>query len=443
MCIIVFDAIDEGIIAFAFFFALFSGTVSWLFSGHCRVRNGTLPLGGKIEEPDIYTTLLLFLCEEDNSSYNIPISNKYLSMEQQNTTTKTDALELESTKPQLESFKTLFASSWQFVKTHFKPLFIFFFVLGFLPSLLQLIFQFTSQKLALGVGNSFAIAPVLFVFAIATFVVNVLSQVILFGSVKKVSDLASGTNDSFTVSCKKILSVGFSLIWASILTIATILGGTMLLIVPGILFAISLSFVGASVVLENKKGVEALVQSFWYVKGRRGPVFWRLFLVGLCVMLFSFLVFVVLASIAIGIISLKFGGFNEGLQAVVSFVLVNAGNEYVPPTGLFLLIVGVWSFVASLLNAVIWSIVAVFGFKLWENVKLLQGEVVEEVFAKKTKKTVKIVAWFGVIVVPIVLTLGVFASLNSAREKARQAATQNQMMFDEMQAELEKEMLNQ
>lgn len=364
-------------------------------------------------------------------------------MEQQNTTTHVDTLELESTKPQLESFKTLFASSWQFVKMHFKPLFIFFFVLGFLPSLLQLIFQFINQKLMIGFGPSVAVLPVLFVFGVALFVVNVLSQVIMFGAVKKVSDLASGANDSFVVSCKKILSVGFSLIWASILTIATILGGTMLLIIPGILFAISLSFVGASVVLENKKGVDALVQSFWYVKGRRGGVFWRLFLVGLCVMLFSFLVFVILGSIAIGIISLKFGGFNEGLQAVVSFVLVNAGNEYVPPTGLFLLIIGVWSFVASLLNAVVWSVVAVFGFKLWENVKQLQGEVVEEAFAKKTKKTIKIVAWFGVVVVPVVLTLVVLVSLNTAREKAQQAATQNQMMFEEMQAKLEKEMLNQ
>lgn len=65
------------------------------------------------------------------------------------------------------------------------------------------------------------------------------------------------------------------LLWVSILSGLAIFGGTLLLIIPGIIFAVWFAFASVIVVLENTRGSAALSQSKKLVSGRWWSIFWR------------------------------------------------------------------------------------------------------------------------------------------------------------------------
>jgi hypothetical protein len=101
-----------------------------------------------------------------------------------------------------------------------------------------------------------------------------------------------------------------------LLTGLAIMGGFILLIIPGIIFLVWFALSSYVYVYEGIGGTEALKRSKYYVSGRWGAVFWRFF--------FLFIISVVI-SIVIGIIT---GPFNSGdnkavgqsIQNLVSFV---------------------------------------------------------------------------------------------------------------------------
>ena len=93
---------------------------------------------------------------------------------------------------------------------------------------------------------------------------------------------------------------------ASILTGLAVLGGLILFIIPGIIFAIWLAFTMYSVVLDNTSGVEALHHSKELVRGRWVDVFWRLLAPGA--------IFGVVAIIAQWILSWPFKSLLENFQ---------------------------------------------------------------------------------------------------------------------------------
>lgn len=90
-------------------------------------------------------------------------------------------------------------------------------------------------------------------------------------------------NVSITVKEAFSQAIGFifSYWWIYFLVGLAVLGGFILLIVPGIIFAIRYSLSGYALVVEGKKGREALQVSRSYVKGHIGEVLWRLAFVGL------------------------------------------------------------------------------------------------------------------------------------------------------------------
>jgi hypothetical protein len=63
--------------------------------------------------------------------------------------------------------------------------------------------------------------------------------------------------------------------------------GFILLIVPGIIFAVWYCFASIIVIAEGKSGMDALRQSKSYVTGRWGKVAWRLFVVGILIWIVS------------------------------------------------------------------------------------------------------------------------------------------------------------
>ena len=82
-----------------------------------------------------------------------------------------------------------------------------------------------------------------------------------------------------SVNLRPIYNLSYSKIfWGVIISILVTLAvgaGTLLLIIPGIIFSVWLSFSLYIFVIENKKGTEALSASRQLVKGRFWPVLWR------------------------------------------------------------------------------------------------------------------------------------------------------------------------
>ncbi len=89
---------------------------------------------------------------------------------------------------------------------------------------------------------------------------------------------------------KEVFSSSSNLIWpaiyVSVLVTLIVLGGTLLLIIPGIIFAVWYSFAFYAVLFENAHGFDALKSSKSLVVGRWWAIVWRLAVAGI---IFGFL----------------------------------------------------------------------------------------------------------------------------------------------------------
>ena len=87
---------------------------------------------------------------------------------------------------------------------------------------------------------------------------------------------------------------------AAIAALVTV-GGLVLLIVPGLIFAIWFSFSQLSVILEGKRGIKALYYSRELVRGRFWPVAWRVVAGPIVISLIYFFVTTVVVLLIAGI----------------------------------------------------------------------------------------------------------------------------------------------
>lgn len=91
--------------------------------------------------------------------------------------------------------------------------------------------------------------------------------------VKSVAGSYLGDNVSVGQAYRFVLPKILTLIWAAILVMLAIFGGTLLLIIPGIIFGLWLVLTSQIVVLENLKATKAMGRSKALVKGSLGKVF--------------------------------------------------------------------------------------------------------------------------------------------------------------------------
>lgn len=108
-------------------------------------------------------------------------------------------------------------------------------------------------------------------------------------------------------------------LWVTILAVLCIIGGLILLIIPGIIFSVWFSFSYYVALLEDKRGADALRASKAYVKGIFWKVFGRLF----------FVIFITLVvAFAFGFVMGLLGQGEEGnkiaivVQQLLGFVIV-------------------------------------------------------------------------------------------------------------------------
>lgn len=120
-------------------------------------------------------------------------------------------------------------------------------------------------------------------------------------------------------STRAEISAALDILWpvilVGLLAGLAVLGGFVLLIVPGIIFSIWFAFVGYAVILDGAKGTAALRASKTLVEGRWWGVLWRLLVPGLVYLVISGLIQIPFDTLAaasqsdiVGLISLIVSG---------------------------------------------------------------------------------------------------------------------------------------
>lgn len=133
-------------------------------------------------------------------------------------------------------------------------------------------FSFLSPKFTAG-GIGLLIILVI-VFFLVFSINQAWGQTALLYAIKD-SQEGIGVREAYRRGWHKILSYW----WVLFLTDFIVLGGFLLFVVPGIIFAVWFSMAIFVLVAEDLKGMNALLKSREYVKGKWGGVFWRLFFI--------------------------------------------------------------------------------------------------------------------------------------------------------------------
>src|SRR3989344_5151330 len=137
----------------------------------------------------------------------------------------------------------------------------------------------------------------------------------------------AGIAGRITGAYQKAVHLLVPAIWLSALGSIAIIGGFFLLVVPGVILGLSLSFSLYVLVGEDKRGFAALVASWQYVRGYWLPVAWRFLFFVIVIILMALAVSIVLAVSGAPIDALR-GGPSQGasfggvVQALVSNFIV-------------------------------------------------------------------------------------------------------------------------
>ncbi len=205
-----------------------------------------------------------------------------------------------------------------------------------------------------------------------------------------------GIIESFRRSWHKIISFA----WVSFLASFIITGGSMLFIIPGIIFGIWFTFSTYVLISEDLKGMNALFRSKQLVAGYWWKVLWRFFVLGV-------IVFAIFIPVILVYVPLVAGGLaiSTGPAVLARFAI--------------LLIIPL--LVSLFITLVITPFMAVFNFLLYEDLKRQKAQVVFEPPKKGTKIKFILIGVVGFLLIPAIFASIVLVSLSGARERAQEA----------------------
>ncbi len=180
----------------------------------------------------------------------------------------------------LISATELFRNAWKIFLEHWKTLVriaVLPLAATFLFWLILYIFQIDSPEhfkftlpYILGFGIAF----------LALFFVSLLTQVALIEAVHNRAESVSVKGRLLTAWKRIYVYAGVSVLQSLIVGV-----GFVLLVIPGLIYAVRYFFSGYSVVLDDQKGISALNFSKNLVQGHWGEVFWKLVFMGLVALL--------------------------------------------------------------------------------------------------------------------------------------------------------------
>jgi hypothetical protein len=168
--------------------------------------------------------------------------------------------------------------SWELFAKNWRKLLVYMALL-LLPSVVLSILGVVSLYMSAYVPSSTISTSIIILLVGAASVVFTLWTAIAFAKV-----LYNCLKNQTTGEWKSVYSSSSGLIWpviyTSFLVSLIVMGGTLLFIIPGIIFMIWYSFSFYTVVFEGKTWMQALTASKSLVAGRWWPILWRLLLPG-------------------------------------------------------------------------------------------------------------------------------------------------------------------
>ncbi len=197
----------------------------------------------------------------------------------------------------LPSVGKLFSDSWKQYNDRFQ----LFFMISLVASVALLVMQIVQLYLD---DSAWAIALTI-VMAIISIYISVWVQ-----GAMTLAAHSTEQRDWQGFFSKSQTKVGV-LFWASVLSGLAVLGGFILVIVPGVIFALWFVFAGFFIMYENKGAIDSMKASKALVKGNLGGLFGRFLVVGI-------------VYIAIAIISSVVSSFTSPILYAVISALITA-----------------------------------------------------------------------------------------------------------------------
>ncbi|MFA5076176.1 MAG: hypothetical protein WC480_02030 [Patescibacteria group bacterium] len=187
----------------------------------------------------------------------------------------------------LNSLYQLFGATWTVFTTHLKPLLLIsLFTIS--PAIAnQILLSIFGEQPPRPIG---LISSILIVLSIATSI---------WGSIALITFLKENGQLNISDAFNKNANLFWAYLWLMIIVSLIVLGGFVLLIIPGIIWAIYFCLASYSLVCEGIRGYAAAKRSKQLVKGYWWAVFGRLFLLGLTLIaiFFVFSPFIILGEI--------------------------------------------------------------------------------------------------------------------------------------------------
>lgn len=222
----------------------------------------------------------------------------------------------------LTPFGELFRKSWGIYKQKLTTLL----ALLAIPYVLNVIVSLSSEKAATinktAVDGVFVFNPamlrstsIVVVLAIASALISLWVSAAIIKAINS-PDSTPNPSELLTKSAKYILPY----LLVVVLTGLAVLGGLILLIIPGIIFAVWFAFSNYTLVLEDKRSIEAMKASKALVKGRWGDVFVRFLLLMLSLIGISIVASLVLSLFPAALYSVLNGALSSFFMTPFSLI---------------------------------------------------------------------------------------------------------------------------
>lgn len=209
---------------------------------------------------------------------------------------------MNTTHTSLKPLSTLLKDTWSLYRKHMNSLAL----VSIIPFIFGAVAMTLRPELAVNHQAYLGILAVLAVFNVLHLVFSLIMPVAL---ITTIDEMSHGRAHHVNAAYKKAFSVAIPYLFILILSCIVALGGSVLLIIPGIIVNTYLMFVVYVFLLEGKRGMDALIQSAWYVRGFWLAVFGR----KISIAIFAFIALLIFTAIAGALTFL--GGFNSPVLA--------------------------------------------------------------------------------------------------------------------------------
>lgn len=282
-----------------------------------------------------------------------------------------------NTTIEIESIRTLIKKGWDVVKANWKKFVhfalvgigitaIFWAVIFILGFALGFIWGIATGSHTLPV---FLTIPISFIQTIASFV---LMGVLSFASAKFIATVVNGENITPWQIIKPFV-LDYRQVFLTVLLATALLYGGSIIIIPAIFFYYGTLLYIYTAGVEGKRGLSALIQSYWYTNNRKAELFGKLLAISLL-----FFVSIIAYVVVLGII----------FALVVKLNLVVLTTVLGIITGIITLIL--FFGVVAVMQAVMYSI--------YLQLKNQAPEVIDSAFYENKKKKFKIFIGIGLVI---------------------------------------------